>query len=66
MKSVTYGGSVDRSPLIKNETYEYEHGDKTYSLPEGEPVDVPDDVAKALEKTEGQNFDVGKAAGEGS
>lgn len=61
MKSVTYGGSVDRSPLIANESYELEHGDKTYVLPEGKPVNVPEDVAKALGKTEGHNFEIGAA-----
>jgi hypothetical protein len=64
MKSVTYGGSTDRSPLIANESYELEVGDKTYVFPEGEPVDVPDDVVKALGKPEGHNFDVATSKGE--
>lgn len=64
MKSVTYGGPAERSPLIKEETYEFEHGDKTYAFPEGKAVEVPEEVAKALGKPEGHTFDVASVKGE--
>jgi hypothetical protein len=61
MQKVTYRGPADKADRTTVYIATASSG-KTYRLPVGEAVEVPDDLAKALADTDGHRFDGAKKA----